>query len=820
MKSIIFSFTLILLFLQSVQAQDFQRMLERYESMPVRGSISGKVVDSQTGMPLEYATVALFIRDTILLTGTTTNPAGEFTLDIKFFFTYSLRTDFIGYKQKWTRNISVSENNPQLRVPDIRIESTALDLGEVEISGERSQVQLSLDKKVYNVEKDIATSGGSAEDVLQNVPSVTVDMEGGVSVRGSGNVRILVDGKPSGLTGISSEDILKQIPASTIESVEVITNPSARYDSESMGGIINIILKKQKQPGLNGLVSITAGTGSRYNGSINLNSNQGKFNLFGGYDFRYSEREISGSQNRFTQFGDSIAYMDQDRSGLDEDVTHAFRAGTDFNINNNNTITLSGLYRLSDELGKTTLNFYTYDEFRNLTDYYQRLSENTEDEWNYDLNLSYRRTYENRSKSLSFDAVYSAGEELDEEFIKEYPDDLQLNHVELEQTSDLQNQQNLSMQADYIHPIGKEGKIETGVKSNLRIIDADFVRLIDGNASGGLVFDVNASNKFTYDDQVHAAYISYGNKIGKYGYMAGIRSEQTFTLIDLKNSLPEIKNDYLDFFPSVFLSRELGKEQTLQISYSRRINRPRYRTLIPSSDYSDPLNLRTGNPYLRPEYTNSFELGYMRYIKTITLNATTYFRRTDDVIRRFRTLRPDGVSVLTFENLATSENYGAELVLTGQVAKWLRINASGNVFQNKTEAPNLGQELRSDFIGYFARLGLNLALPHKIDLQIMSNYRGPMESPTGRMREMFFMDIGVKKDILKNKGTITLRVSDPFNTGKFRYESFGPGFQINGSFDRNQQAVYLGFTYRINNYKQERDRRRNEQPQMDEGEMY
>lgn len=795
-------------------------MLERYESMPVKGSISGKVVDSQTGQPLEYATVALFVSDTVLLTGTTTNPAGEFSLDVKFFTNYILRTDFIGYKQKWTRNISVSESNPQLRVPDIRIESTALDLGEVEISGERGQVQLSLDKKVYNVEKDIATSGGSAEDVLQNVPSVTVDMDGGVSVRGSGNVRILVDGKPSGLTGISSEDILKQIPASTIESIEVITNPSSRYDSESMGGIINIILKKQRQPGLNGLVSVTAGTGNRYNGSVNLNSNQGKFNLFGGYDFRYSEREISGSQNRFTQFGDSIAYMDQNRNGLDEDITHAFRAGTDFNINNKNTITLSGLYRLSDESGNTTLDFSTFDEFRNLTDYYQRISDNTEEEWNYDLNLSYRRTYENRKKSFSIDAVYSAGEEKDKEFIKEYPDDLQLNHVELEQNSDLQNQQNLSVQLDYIHPVGKEGKIEAGAKTNLRLIDADFVRLIEDPFSDVMIPDVNASNKFRYDDQVHAAYISYGNKIGKYGYMAGLRAEQTFTLIDLKNSLPEIENDYLDFFPSVFLSREFGKEQTIQISYSRRINRPRYRTLIPSSDFSDPLNLRTGNPYLKPEYTNSFELGYMRYIKTITLNATTYFRRTDDVITRFRTLRPNGVSILTFENLATSENYGAELVLTGPLTKWLRINASANVFQNKTEAPNLGQELRSDFIGYFARLGLNFALPQKIDLQVMSNYRGPMESPTGRMLEMFFMDIGAKKDILKNKGTITFRISDPFNTGKFRYENFGPGFQINGSFDRNQQAVYLGFTYRINNYKQERDRRRNEQPQIDEGEMY
>lgn len=798
-------------------------MVERYDQMPVRGKITGKVVDTQSGQPLEYATVALFIRDTILLTGTTTNPAGEFSLDVKMFTTYTLRTDFIGYKQKWTRNVSVSENNSNINVGTIQAETAALDIGEVQITGERSQVQLSLDKKVYNVEQDISSQGGSAAEVLQNVPSVTVDMDGAVSVRGSGNVRILVDGKPSGLTGISKADVLAQIPASSIESIEVITNPSARYDSESMGGIINIILKKQKQPGLNGLVSITAGTGHRYNGSINLNANRGWANVFGGYDVRYNERKRSGTQNRFTQIMDSIAYMDQESFGVQKNLSHSFRAGSDFNLNTRNTITVSGRYRFSDESGNTELNFSTYDENRILTDYYKRLSDETEDEWDYDLNFSYRRSYENSRKSLTTDIVFSEGYELDSEMIIEQPYDLAFQPIGdgiFENTQDLQLQKNLSAQVDYVHPLGKEGKIETGAKTNWRLIDADFVRMLEDPLSDVIFTDTNASNQFIYDDMVHAAYISYGNKIGKYGYMAGLRAEQSLTFIDLKNEEPQLENDYLDFFPSAFLSREFGDKQTLQLSYTRRINRPRHRALIPSADFSDPLNLRTGNPNLRPEYTNAFELGYLRYIKNITLNSTLYFRKTTDVITRFRTLRPDGVSVLTFENLAVSEDYGGELVLSGQLLKWLRVNASGNIFWNQTEAPNLGQELSSDFVGYFARLGINLALPYKIDMQIMSNYRGPRESPTGRMREMFFMDIGAKKDILKNKGSVTLRVSDPFNTGKFRYENFGPGFKINGSFDRNMQAVYLGFTYRINNFKQERERNRGDQGQMDDSDVY
>jgi outer membrane receptor protein involved in Fe transport len=823
MKSIIFPLAIFILFYQYVQAQDFQRMLERYDQMPVRGKITGKVIDSQSGQPLEYATIALFIRDTILLTGTTTNPAGEFSMDVKMFTTYSLRTDYIGYKQKWIRNVSVSENNSNINVGPIQVETAALDIGEVQITGERGQVQLSLDKKVYNVERDITSQGGSAAEVLQNVPSVTVDMDGAVSVRGSGNVRILVDGKPSGLTGISKADVLEQIPASTIESIEVITNPSARYDSESMGGIINIILKKQKQPGLNGLFNITAGTGNRYNSSIHLNSNRGWVNIFGGYDVRYNERKRSATQSRYTRIMDSIAYMDQERFGVQKNLSHSFRAGSDFNLNNRNTITVSGRYRLGDESGNTELNFFTYDENRILTDYYKRFSDETEDEWDYDLNLSYRRSYENKRKSLTTDIVFSEGYELDNNMITGQPYDLAFQPIGdglFETTRDLQLQKNLSAQIDYVHPVGKEAKIETGAKTNWRFIDADFVRMLEDPLSDVIFTDTNASNQFIYDDMVHAAYVSYGNKIGKHGFMAGLRAEQSLTFIDLKNGQAQIENDYIDFFPSAFLSRELGDEQTVQLSYTRRINRPRYRALIPSSDFSDPLNLRTGNPNLKPEYTNAFELGYLRYIKNITLNSTLYFRRTTDVITRFRTLRPDGVSVLTFENLAISEDYGAELVLSGQLLKWLRINASGNIFRNQTEAPNLGQELSSDYLGYFARLGVNLALPYKTDMQIMSHYRGPRESPTGRMLEMFFMDIGAKKEIFKNKGTVTLRVSDPFNTGKFRYETFGPGFQINGSFDRNMQAVYLGFSYRINNFKQERERNRGDQGQMDDSDVY
>ena len=823
MKSFIFSL-LSILFFNNVYAQDFQRLLERYDQLPVKGKITGKVVDSETGQPLEYATVALFVKDTVLLTGTTTNPAGEFELEVKIYTTYSLRTDFIGYKQKWTRNVNITENKPEIKVENILLETAALDIGEVEITAEKSQVQLSLDKKVYNVEKDIATQGGSAAEVLQNVPSVTVDMDGAVSLRGSGNVRILVDGKPSGLTGISRADILQQIPASTIESIEVITNPSARYDSESMSGIINIILKKQKQPGLNGLVSITAGTGNRYNGSVNLNANKGIANIFGGYDVRYNERKISGDQNRFTQFGDSIAFMDQERTGIRNTLSHSFRAGSDINLNTKNSITVSGLYRFSDQTGSNNIDFYTYNENRSLIDYYQRLSEDTEDEWNYDLNFSYRRTYDNKKKSFTTDIVYSEGEELDGEKITEQPYDISafqpLGDALQETTSDLQKQKNLSAQVDYVHPFGKESKLEMGAKTNWRLIDADFDRYVEDPFLEILILDPNATNEFIYDDQVHAAYISYGNKIGKWGYMAGLRAEQTFTFINLKNNDPQIENDYLDFFPSVFLSREFSKKQTVQLSYSRRINRPRYRALIPSADFSDPLNLRTGNPFLKPEYTDAFELGYMRYIKNVTVNSTVYYRRTNDVITRFRTLRPDGVSVLSFENLAVSDNYGAELVFAGQLLKWLRINASGNIFWNETKGPNLGQELSSNFVGYFGRLGLNIALPYKIDMQVMSNYRGPMESPTGRMLDMFFMDAGFQKNILKNQGTVTLRISDPFDTGKFRYENFGPGFKINGSFNRNQQAVFLGFTYRINNYKQEREKRRGDSGQMDDSDIY
>ncbi len=821
--SALLSASFLVLVTQCSAGQNLEEMRARMQNMPNKGKITGTIIDAQSRQPVEYATVAFYRRDTLLVGGTTTNSKGEFSFDLKFYGKFKVKADFMGY-DTYTTIVEISEAAPDNKMSVISLQAKAKEIGEVEITGEKSQVQLSLDKKVYNVEKDLTTAGGTAAEVLQNVPSVTVDNDGAVSLRGNSNVKILVDGKPSGLTGISRANILEMIPASTIESIEVITNPSAKYESEGMAGIINIVLKKQKEKGLNGLISLNAGTGNKYSGSLNLNYNTGKVNFFGGYDGRYNEMTMTSKTHRETYYLDSTSYLDQQQVRERTHLSHNFRLGSDFNLNEKNSMTLSGLYRIGTQDGNSTVAYNYKSTEKILTSYYERSSENEDDDWSADLNLNYKRTLKNRNHYLTADAIYSTSSE--DEFstiAQQYftvPNLQPSGMPTLQRNFEDRTQDNLTLQTDYVQPIRENTKIEAGYRANLRTVGADYLFEDFVDSTLAWTNNVNISNNLDYNEQTHAAYGIYTGVFKKFGYSGGLRLEQTYTDITLKTSNESYKNEYLDFFPSLSINRELKKNHKLQVTYSRRVNRPSYRSLNPFTDYTDPLNLRKGNPFLRPEYTDSYEFAHIKYFTKTSLNTTLYYRYTTDVIRRFRVLRPDGVSVLTNENLASAVNYGAEIAFAGQVNKKIRLNSSFNVFRNISDAQNLGEGLKTDTWSWFGRVGGSVSLPWTVEMQLMANYRGPMESPTGRMNEMFFTDVSFKRDVLKKQGTVTLRFSDPFDTQKFSYENSASNYLIKGEFKRESQNIYLGFSYKFNNYKaRERERRRMQENNSDDGGM-
>jgi outer membrane receptor protein involved in Fe transport len=782
-----------------------------------KGKITGKVIDSQTGAPIEYATIGVFrSADSILVTGNITNSAGLFVLEVPYGKVY-VNVDFIGYTAKMIPAFTLSESAPHVDIGVVKLTASATALEGVEVETEKSQYQVGIDKKVFNVGKDLTSAGGSAADILQNVPSVTVDMDGNVALRGSGGVRVLVDGKPSGLTGVSKSDILAQIPASSIESIEVITNPSAKYDSEGMAGIINIVLKKQQQKGFNAMVNGQAGTGDRYNGSVNFNYSKGKFNVFGSYDLRSDHRYGNGVSNRKAIFTDSIAFLEQRSSRVRGNFTHNTRLGADIRLNDMNTLTLSALYKTSDGKSIEGIDYQELDANRTVLSIFERESQENDNDRSYDLSMSYRKNYKQKGRMLTADIQYSLA-------LEDEVTDMTERHYNLDYTPmnidpvkqlsiDNNTQVNGMAQIDYVHPLSESSKMESGVKGSLRSTIVDFTWMNYDNVQQHFVNDTSVSNRFFFGEQIYAAYGIYSNGYKKLSYKIGARVEQTYTLSKLFNTGEITERDYIDIFPSIHLGQDLANKNKLTLSYTRRINRPSFGNLNPFNDFQDPYNLRTGNPQLRPEYISSFDAGHSKYWESYTLSSGLYYRHTTDMIGRVRTLDTlTGVAVTSFENMNTGISYGAELTLNASPAKWVRGMLSFNYYRNIIKGENVREGFESDAYSWNTRLNTTFTVWKNLDIQVTANYRAPMIVPMGTIRPMYSIDLGAKKDILKNKATVNVRVSDLLNSQRFRIDAAGPGFENYLEHRWDTRAFYAGFSYRINSYKEKPQDRRQGPP--------
>lgn len=783
-----------------------------------KGKVTGRVLDTHTSAPVEYATIGLFrVTDSVPVTGNVTNAKGEFMIEAPY-GRYYLNVDFIGYKARTMPAFEVSEANAQVNAGVIKLETSATSLSDVVIEAEQSQYQVGIDKKVFNVGKDLTAAGASASEVLQNVPSVTVDMDGNVALRGSGGVRILIDGKPSGLTGVSKADILSQIPASSIESIEVITNPSAKYDSEGMAGIINIVLKKEKKNGFNGMVSLNAGTWHRYNGSVNVNYNTGKLNLFGGYDARRNNSIGYGISERTTVVRDSLSYLDQYSDNIRSGWSHNLRAGFDYRITDKSSITISSLYKTSTSNNTSDIEYKAYDSNRALTSIFARDNTENDVDDSFDISANYRKDFKKKGQVLTADALFSNAVELEKtDIVQQYyhTDRTPVNDYPVEQyTVNDGEQQNMMGQLDYVHPIGEKGKIETGAKFTGRKTDTGFgLRNLDHNTSEW-INDPSVSYHFEFEEQVYAGYGIFSSSYKSFGYKIGARVEQTFVRSFLYNTKEENVYDYIDLFPSIHLGQDLENKNKVTLSYTRRINRPSIGNLNPFDEYQDPYNLRKGNPGLRPEYVTSLDAGHSKYWNKMSIASGLYYRYTDNAIGRIRRLDTiSGITVTTFENFATSINYGAEFTLTANPAKWIRAMWSFNYYRNIMD---VGEELGSfgsDAWSWNTRLNTNITVWKNLDIQVTGHYRAPMVVPMGTIRPMYGMDLGVKKDVLKGKGSLSFRISDVLNSQRFEIDAAGPGWTNYMVHRRDTRAAYLGFSYRINSYKEKPARRNDDMHQ-------
>ncbi|WP_333809064.1 outer membrane beta-barrel family protein [Flavobacterium sp.] len=779
---------------------------QRPESKKI--TITGKVIEKGTNLPLEYATIVFENSTTKQLSGGITDENGNFKFEVTA-GNYNVRAEFISFK-----NVIIPQKvfNADTNLGTIQMQADVAQLNEVEVIAEKSTVEIKLDKRVYNVGKDMMVKGGTVSDVLDNVPSVTVDAEGTVALRGNENVKILIDGKPSGLAGINIADALKLLPADAVEKVEVITNPSARYDAEGGGGIINIILRKGKANGVNGSVMVNAGDPETYGTSINLNKKSDDYNLFSniGYNYRNNPGNSMVDAEYFNSDGSTSRFIKERRKN--DRLSEGYNANFGIDLNLSKSLTWTNALTFRENNGKNPDNvfFYNFDASNNPTFVRNRLNDQKSDEFSIEYSSNFTKKFKKDDHKLTVDFATSQNRE--NEYASIY-DQVLGNPASLftQETSNKNTQQRNLIQSDYVLPIGKNGRFEAGYRGNFLKNLTDFV-----------VTPVsNFSNTLEYIENVNALYTQYGSKINKFSYFFGLRFEDSHIEVNSLSLNNYNTKKYNNLFPSATFNYEFSESSSVSLSYSKRINRPRGRFLNPVSSLSSNINIFQGNPDLDPSYTDAIDLGYLKRWKKLTFNTSAYINVTNDAfqfIRKESGLFVEGVPVILSTPINLSKEYrtGFEFNLNYTPYKWWRLNGNFNLFRNETQGnysyvDYIGNTVNQNFdnvaLTWFSRISSKITLPYKIDWQTNATYNAPQTNAQGKSLGVASMNLAFSKDVLKDKGSISLNISDVFNSRKRIMETNIPN--VVSSYSEMQwrvRQIMLTFTYRFNKQKNEKER--------------
>ena len=771
-------------------------------------TVSGKVIEKGTNLPLEYATIVFENSTTKQLSGGITDENGVFKFEV-IAGNYNVRAEFISFK---TVTIPQKVFNADSNLGTIQMEADVAQLNEIEVIAEKSTVEIKLDKRVYNVGKDMMVKGGTVSDVLDNVPSVTVDAEGTVALRGNENVKILIDGKPSGLAGINIADALKLLPADAVEKVEVITNPSARYDAEGGGGIINIVLRKGKANGVNGSVMVNAGDPETYGTSINLNKKSDDYNLFSniGYNYRNNPGNSLVDAEYFNADGTTSRFIKERRTN--ERLSEGYNANFGIDLNLSKSLTWTNALTFRENNGKNPDNvfFYNFDASNNPTFVRNRLNDQKSDEFSIEYSSNFTKKFKKDDHKLTVDFATSQNRE--NEFATIYDQILDdPASLTTQGTSNKNKQQRNLIQTDYVLPIGKNGRFEAGYRGSFQKNLTDFV-----------VTPVsNFSNTLEYIENVNALYSQYGSKINKFSYFFGLRFEDSHIEVNSLSLNDYNTKKYNNFFPSATFNYEFSESSSVSLSYSKRINRPRGRFLNPVSSLSSNINIFQGNPDINPSYTDAIDLGYLKKWKKLTFNTSAYINITNDAfqfIRKESGLFVEGVPVILSTPINLSKEYrtGFEFNLNYTPYKWWRLNGNFNAFRNETQGDYsyvdyLGNTINQNFdnvaLTWFARISSKITLPYKIDWQTNGTYNAPQSNAQGKSLGVASMNLAFSKDVLKDKASISLNVSDVFNSRKRIMETNIPN--VVNSYSEMQwrvRQVMLTFTYRFNKQKNDKER--------------
>ena len=781
--------------------------------------VYGTILEIETNQPLEYATIILKNTETQKITGGITDKLGNFNIQTPKGI-YDISVEFISFKTKkfHSQKITASKN-----LGIIKLEENGNDLDEIIVISEKSTVDLRLDKKIYNIGKDMTVKGGTASDVLDNVPAVNIDPEGTISLRGNESVRILIDGKPSELIGLNDVNALRQLPSDAIEKVEVITSPSARYDSEGTAGIINIILRKGKTSGFNGSANATLGDPKNYQTALNFNLRSNKINLFS--NLSYNDGGSPGI------FDSNITYLtnkiidstrienrvyDRNRKSLNANI------GLEYFINKSNSITASIFLKDSDEQNISSNTISSFDDSDNNLYNSIRIQDEREKNKTSQFSLNYVNNFNKKGQQLTIDIQHSENRENESAVITDiYPETTATDRFSEKQL----------IQSDYILPIGENAQFEMGYRGNFENLIADYVVI-----APNLDPRFNPSNKLDFVQKINAYYTQFGNKVNNFTYLLGMRVEMTQIDIKLINSNQNFNKKYTNLFPTANIGYKISKERSLTLGYNRRLRRPRSRALNPFENRASEILFYKGNVNLDPTYSDSFDLGYLNKWEKLTFNSSIYYQHsTNNIVRvnsqEIRVINDKETSIIVRVpiNLASEDRVGFEFTTNYTANNRVKLSGSFNFFQFETKGEysydttnpitnttsTISQNFDAKNTSWFTRFDAKITFPWEIQSQTRILYTGPRNDAQSEVDGLLSVNLAFSKDLFKRKATLVLNINDLFNSRKYNFKNFAPSKEnptniSDQTYQRRIRQISLNFSYRWNQKKKIKKRNSDE----------
>ncbi|WP_103071245.1 TonB-dependent receptor domain-containing protein [Aquimarina sediminis] len=743
----------------------------------VVGSIQGKVIDKNLQQPIPYATVAIHDGTNKIISGGISTDNGEFLISDIPKGNYTLKIQFIGYKT-YSQPIEISRNSKDVNVGTVSLEEEAEALDDVTVVAERTTIEQKIDRKIINIGKDLTTTGGTAAEIMNNIPSVNVDQDGNIALRGNQNVRILIDGKP---TNIDATQLLKQIPSTSIKKIELITNPSAKYNPEGMSGIINIVLHKNSTIGFNGNINLGLNydENARFNSSIDLNYRTGKVNVYGNYGSNVSKQRQGGFIFRNDDNTKQVIDI------LSNNKSHIFKVGLDYYINDKNTFSVYTNQNLFDgETDLVTNIFFLNNDQNDLRQPTINVGDNVASTYN----LDYKHDFEKEGHNIELEVDYNVFEsESDDYFNATGGDGSFVPYNDLIDN----DRKNTIINLDYVNPLSEKTNLELGAEARFRRTNSDY-------HTTSLLFENIA---FSYDRDIYSAYATYGQNFEKWSYQVGARVE-SYDVTAIRNNETVFEDDYITVYPSAYLSYKPGEKNSYQLSYSRRVDRPGLNQVSPIREWNTPRISGRGNPSLDPQFTNSLEVNYTRKLNKGSITGGVFYRQINDEINQTLSIDPldDTRQILTHANFDDNSAYGIEVNGSYKFTNWWSVNTSFDLFsQNqKGVVNNISRDISSTV--YNIRMNNSIKATKSLTFQLFGFYRSARDEIQFNLKPFYFVNAGARYNFLGGKGTFSINFNDIFDTMKFRIESEIP-YQQNGEFQGETQTVFLGLSYRFGSGK-------------------